>query len=93
MDDKRMVGDYEITQSAQIGSEEIVLGYNPDDEQLPYMTGNCIQNPLFIATHRRLTLVYSLRQLFLIQSSPSAYFFDTKTKIIHDCFLPECKCQ
>ena len=49
MDDKRIVGDYEITQSAQIGFEEIVLGYNPDDEQLPYMTGNCIQNPLFIS--------------------------------------------
>ena len=47
MTEKRMAGEYEIVQAISVGSEEIVLGYAPHNESLPYMTAFCAQNELF----------------------------------------------
>ena len=44
MTEKRMAGEYEIVQAISVGSEEIVLGYAPHNESLPYMTAFCAQN-------------------------------------------------
>lgn len=49
MTEKRMAGEYEIVQAISVGSEEIVLGYAPQNEALPYMTAFCTQNELFTA--------------------------------------------
>lgn len=49
MTEKRMAGEYEIVQAISVGSEEIVLGYAPHNESLPYMTAFCTQNELFTA--------------------------------------------
>lgn len=49
MTEKRMAGEYEIVQAISVGSEEIVLGYAPHNESLPYMTAFCAQNELFTA--------------------------------------------
>ena len=45
MANKRMAGDYEISQSMMIGDREIVLGENPKDTSgLPYMCAFCEDN-------------------------------------------------
>ena len=49
MTEERMAGEYEIVQAISVGSEEIVLGYAPHNESLPYMTAFCTQNELFTA--------------------------------------------
>ena len=49
MTEKRMAGEYEIVQAISVGAEEIVLGYAPHNESLPYMTAFCAQNELFTA--------------------------------------------
>ena len=47
MTEKRMAGEYEIVQAISVGPTEIVLGYSPENEALPYMTAFCTQNELF----------------------------------------------
>lgn len=49
MTEKRMAGEYEIVQAISVGPTEIVLGYSPQNEDLPYMTAFCTQNELFTA--------------------------------------------
>ena len=49
MTEKRMAGEYEIVQAISVGPTEIVLGYSPQNEDLPYMTAFCTQNELFAA--------------------------------------------
>ena len=49
MTEKRMAGEYEIVQAISVGPTEIVLGYSPQNEALPYMTAFCTQNELFTA--------------------------------------------
>ena len=49
MTEKRMAGEYEIVQAISVGPTEIVLGYSPENEALPYMTAFCTQNELFTA--------------------------------------------
>ena len=44
MTEKRMAGEYEIVQAISVGPTEIVLGYSPENEALPYMTAFCTQN-------------------------------------------------
>ena len=33
-----MAGDYEILQSVRLGGRMMLLGYNPRDKEMPYMT-------------------------------------------------------
>ncbi|NCC87175.1 MAG: hypothetical protein EOM05_04835 [Clostridia bacterium] len=42
--DKRMAGDYEITNSFRIGNCEVVMGENLSDNKLPFMVAHCEQN-------------------------------------------------
>ena len=35
---KEMAGDYEVLQSIKLGGRTLLLGYNPKDQQAPYMT-------------------------------------------------------
>lgn len=45
--EKRMAGDYEITNSFHIGDREIVIGENFADAGHPYMVAYCDRNELF----------------------------------------------
>lgn len=47
MDTKRMAGDYEIIQAISVGDKEIILGHDPQNAEMPYMTGFCYSNPIF----------------------------------------------
>lgn len=43
---KEMAGDYEITHAIKLGGRKLLLGYNPKDEQAPYMT--CYEQTNFL---------------------------------------------
>lgn len=45
--EKRMAGDYEITNSFHIGDREIVIGENFADAEHPYMVAYCDRNEIF----------------------------------------------
>ena len=47
-EEKRLAGDYEITHSIHIGSKELVLGENPENETGDfYLTAEYAQNDIF----------------------------------------------
>lgn len=45
--EKRMAGDYEITNSFHIGKKEVVMGVNPNTPDAKYMVAFCEKNDLF----------------------------------------------
>lgn len=55
--EKRMAGDYEITNSFHIGDREIVIGENFADAGHPYMVAYCDRNELFAKYYDVMTSV------------------------------------